>query len=45
MITKNKQISRIEESFLDKGIKLTPEKKIIAKVITDSSDLMLMKFS
>ena len=38
MITKNKQISRIEESFLDKGIKLTHQRKIIAKVITDSSD-------
>ena len=38
MIGKNKQISRIEESFLEKGIKLTPQRKIIAKVITESSD-------
>ena len=38
MVMKNKQISRIEESFLDKGIKLTHQRKIIAKVITDSTD-------
>ena len=38
MIGKNKQISRIEESFIGKGIKLTHQRKIIAKVITDSKD-------
>ena len=38
MIRKNKQISRIEESFLEKGIKLTHQRKIIAKVITESTD-------
>ena len=38
MIEKNKSNSRIEESFLEKGIKLTHQRKIIAKVITDSTD-------
>ena len=38
MITKNKHVSRIEEAFLGKGIKLTHQRKIIAKVITDSKD-------
>ena len=32
MIGKNKNTSRIEESFLEKGIKLTHQRKIIAKV-------------
>ena len=38
MIGKNKSNSRIEESFLQKGIKLTHQRKIIAKVITDATD-------
>tara|TARA_E500000331_G_scaffold334534_1_gene359792 strand:- start:1156 stop:1581 length:426 start_codon:yes stop_codon:yes gene_type:complete len=38
MTLKNIKNSRIEESFLSKGIKLTHQRKIIAKVITDSSD-------
>ena len=38
MIGKNKQISRIVESFLEKGIKLTHQRKVIAQVITDASD-------
>ena len=38
MIGKNKQISRIVESFLQKGIKLTHQRKVIAQVITDASD-------
>ena len=38
MIGKNKQISRIVDSFLQKGIKLTHQRKVIAQVITDASD-------
>ena len=38
MIEKNKQISRIVDSFLHKGIKLTHQRKIIAQVITDATD-------
>ena len=38
MIGKNKQISRIVESFLQKGIKLTHQRKVIAQVITDARD-------
>ena len=38
MIGKNKDISRIVDSFLQKGIKLTHQRKVIAQVITDARD-------
>ena len=38
MIGKNKHISRIVDSFLQKGIKLTHQRKVIAQVITDARD-------
>ena len=38
MIGKNKQTSRIVDSFLQKGIKLTHQRKVIAQVITDARD-------
>ena len=38
MIGKNKQTSRIVDSFLQKGIKLTHQRKVIAQVITDAND-------
>ena len=38
MIGKNKHISRIVDSFLQKGIKLTHQRKVIAQVITDAND-------
>ena len=38
MIGKNKQISRIVDSFSQKGIKLTHQRRVIAQVITDARD-------
>ena len=38
MIGKNKQISRIVDSFLQKGIKLTHQRRVIAQVIADAND-------